>query len=365
MAALKHQLIAYVAVVATAFSAEAHAIAPFCVYDSQFNHDEIYHRQDLNACARGEHYIRLPGDIYPPLSVLDRTINRNNAVLNLDPNDYYRDFTVSQGVVLRVPSGTVLRVFRHFINNGTIEVDTAAAGSRRNVSAAGDIPASAPAHPGLSFGAAADGQVSGAFTISGSRVLPGHPNIENLFSLRPGLVGGGGGGAGEFDGGRGGGTFVVLARGAIRNNGTITALGGAAFPGGGGGGGGGMIVLAAEERARNFGVINVTGGRGGESLIIDSVAAAPGGGGGAGIVYFVSPEIVTGTITANGGAGGTLVEANAGTASVFVGGGSGGSLIGVGGSGGGVSAGSLQQAQVGGLGATESVTSRPSSLASF
>lgn len=347
----------------TLSSLPAVAVPPFCVGRLSPDNQVDYHH-DRNSCYDNEQYLRLPGDLYPQMSMVDKIVNRNEA-FNWEPDEYYRDFTVSAGVTLTIPSGTVIRVFRNFVNNGTIVIQPAAAGARRGTPGASGSPSYAPAHPGLSFGPAADGQVSTASTVSGgSSLLTNYPKVENLLRFRPGPLGGGGGGAGTAGGGPGGGTFVVLARSAIRNNGTITALGAPGFAGGGGGGGG-LIILAAEDGARNFGTINVSGGPGGPSSTLNLRGAGPGGGGGAGIVYFVSPEVVTGTITAAGGARGNLVDANASGASVFIGGGSGGSLIGIGGRGGSISAGTIQQAEAGTNGrGFKSVTSRPSSFGS-
>ncbi len=83
------------------------------------------YRQDASSCTRGEHYQRLPGDIYPSLSAVDRVINRNEA-FSWEPDEYYRDLTVPAGVPLTVPSGTVIRVFRHFITKPS----TVAGGAR-------------------------------------------------------------------------------------------------------------------------------------------------------------------------------------------------------------------------------------------
>ena len=319
------------------FASESAAIAPYCVADQQFGDaNSVYLREGRTSCPLGEHYTHLPGDIFPTLTTADLTLQSNMAV-NIGPNEYYRDIIVPDGATVTIPSGTVFRCYRNFINHGTINVSPAAAGSNRHVAGMvyGQVGGH-PAHPGLSFTIASDGDISTSGSADGGdAILSQYPSVRSYFKIAQGSIGGGGGGGGKNGGGSGGGTLTIIARHRIYTDGRINARGAAGWPGGGGGAGG-IVTLIGENRARNFGTIDVSGGDGGDSSISDNVAGAPGGGGAAGIVYFVSATVRTGNIVHDGGDAGQVVSADASSAYTVVGGGAGGGLIKAGGNGGSV-----------------------------
>src|SRR5262249_9364779 len=144
-----------------------------------------------------------------------------------DPNLQFGDFTVGQGQVVTVASGTVIRCLGAFTNQGTIQVETHALGSMFNT-LGNAVPYITFGNPGLSLrppgmGIAASSNASAAIGGIGA---PGVSRSVARSVLRPGPIGGGGGGGSDSAlGGSGGGTLTILCRGAITNGGTIEANG--------------------------------------------------------------------------------------------------------------------------------------------
>lgn len=276
----------------------------------------------------------------------DTTLNTTDH-----PNPQYTDITIDAGRTLTVPSGTVLRCTGSFTNNGTISVQTFAAGGRiAGIDASTAMPAMRIAHPGVAKSAAMNPEYGDDTAIQtggsgGARLT----EYEALHILMPGAAAGGGGGAAGINdsGVSGGGSLVVLCRGAISNNGVITANGAS---GGGGGGAGGILVLASAASVTNGapGIISANGAAGAAS----DTNEGPSGGGGGGIVHLLAPVITianAANVTVNGGAAGSGAE-NV-TLSPRTGGAGGGACGGAGGNGGNVSADdSVTAATAGGAG---------------
>ncbi len=277
----------------------------------------------------------------------------------------FTNVIINAGQTLTVESGTVLRLTGNFTNNGTITVNSYAAGAFLVISptASNTVPSVAPAGNGV---AAAPGSI-GAFGTDAVLLVGGSIGIgmaeavaRNL--LHPGVLGGSGGGSafsGEGGGG-GGGSFVVLAEGAVVNNGVIQALGTSVIQGGGGGGGG-IVILASRTSVTNSntGTISVAGGSGSPS----TASNGAGGGGGGGIIHLMSPTTPTntGTLTVAGGAAGS--NAIAVTDSPRIAGAGGGSCYGAGGSGASVTTGNVSQSNsAGNSGISILTTADPTSL---
>jgi hypothetical protein len=258
----------------------------------------------------------------------------------------FTDFTVSAGVTLVVPSGTVIRCSGTFTNEGTIVVEPSAAGARRSVITPEFTTARTEiaAHPGLATAGAQSGDFGDSSAPRfGGAGAPGIGPDRARTLLQPGFIGGGGGGAAGLDlidgvtadvGANGGGVLVVIAAGAIVIRGTVVADGDG---GTGGGGAGGLIVFASRTRIElaPSALLRAAGGAGenGDSN------EAPSGGGGGGIVHLLAPVIDDlGATEVSGGAEGTL-SSFALSAVERGGGGGGGALGGNGGHGGGVEAG--------------------------
>jgi collagen type VII alpha len=222
------------------------------------------------------------------------------------------DFSVSSGVTLTVPSGTVIRATGTATIMGTIVV--AAGGSQ-----------------GLYLQPAEFGPST---TAGGGVALPVY-SLKKI--VHPGTFGGGNGGfVSSGNGfinantGVGGGSISIYAAGAISISGSITANGGPGeeFAGSttldaycGGGGAGGIIILASSTSISNTGApgLAVNGGAGAAAIVNGSTdGCEPGGGGGGGILHLLSPSNTLGTLTTNytytGGAAGTGTPANVGDA---------------------------------------------------
>jgi hypothetical protein len=192
-------------------------------------------------------------------------------------------FSISSGVTLYVPSGTVIRATGMVTISGTIVVE-----------------------PGGAQGLAAF-QASQA-SVSGSAALP--PSVLQKLS-NPGLFGGGNGAMESADGtaGYGGGSLVILAGGSISISGSIDANGSAgadeSFNGGNasGGGAGGIIILASKVSIVNTGTLSAVGGAGGPANASND--HDNGGGGGGGLIHLFSPSNTPGSTALTGGAAGT------------------------------------------------------------
>ena len=249
----------------------------------------------------------------------------SNTTLD-DSNPQYTDFTVQNGVVLTVKSGTVIRCSGNFVNSGTIVVEPAL----RDHPRLGENGQSLSLASANSGGVEAPGGQGGA--ALGAGVAKG--------LLRFGLLGGGNGYRDQGDsGGDGGGNFTVLALGTITNNGSILANGANAAVQARGGGAGGIVALVSAATVTNNGVIQANGGNGAALRATDpsSTGQGPGGGGGGGIVHLIAPTIgATGTISVTGGSGGSAGGVGAISAPVYLGGGGGGGCGGDGGDGGAV-----------------------------
>jgi hypothetical protein len=220
------------------------------------------------------------------------------------------NFSVSSGVTLTVPSGTVIRATGTVVVSGTILVLQSAM-------------------PGYEASAADSGGDAGI-------ALPAF-TLRQL--LKPGPRGGASGGetpVGAFsptDAGLGGGSIVILSEGAMTISGSITANGGGlgsdSYGDSLGGGAGGIIILASKTSIDNTGTLSATGSQGNPAgyAVSGGILYAPGGGGGGGVVHLLSPNNVAGTVNLNGGGGGS------GSATSYTGGNGGGASGGNGGVG--------------------------------
>jgi hypothetical protein len=285
-----------------------------------------------------------------------------NSAPPVNPN--FASVTINAGQTLTVPAGTTIRCSGAFTNNGTLVVNTGAAGRGTNFSA-GSPASSGPisaAHAGDSFGSATGGTF--------------HDNsIAELVGLNAGIGGvgipqavartsfdqfrmGGGAGAGAVNGGNGGGLVKIYCAGSIINSGAINADG-ATGGGGVGGGGGGIVILASRTSVGNTGTISAAGGNGG----VDGFAFGASGGGGGGIVVMVSPTApVAGTTNVSGGAGATATNTQA--TKGRLGGMGGGASGGNGGVGGTVSSSGVNASSAGGAaGYTLTIVADPAYMA--
>ena len=238
--------------------------------------------------------------IYGDGSALDRTVSAAESLA--DSNLQFANFTVASGVVLTVPSGTIIRCTGTFTNDGIITVQSFARGGFGAGDDATDLGAVAPPSSGISARAAGQGEFGDNSGLrNGGAGGIGLSESEARWVLNPGLLGGGGGAASDDSGAPGGGTFIILARGGIVNNGTINADGFSALNAGSGGGGGGIIILASHTEVANNGTLTARGGNGENA----DTNEAPSGGGGGGIIHLAAPAIpALGTRTVTGGTGG-------------------------------------------------------------
>jgi hypothetical protein len=223
-------------------------------------------------------------------------------------------FTIPSGVVLNVPSGTVIHATNTVTITGTLVVG--------NGTSSGTTPAYTPTWGSSPYtGAAASGGLGWVATqngYSGSGVpfsVALSPfTLRKL--LRPGPLGGSPGGSDPPYHGLGGGSLVIAAEGAISISGGIYATGGNGQQDntsgyGNGGGGGGIIILASETSITNTGTIDVNGGVGAAGNGSNGLPYTSGGGGGGGTVHLLAPSITAGTIDVSGGAGGGADTDNA------------------------------------------------------
>jgi len=207
-------------------------------------------------------------------------------------------FSISSGVTLTTPSGTMIHATGAVSISGTLTV---------RVGAAQGLYITPPANSG-----------------SGGIALPPF-TLRKL--LKPGPFGGGNGGLYAPNGtsGYGGGSLVILAAGAITigaagsiaANGSVGADEGTAY--GDGGGAGGIIILASGTSITNSGSLVAIGAPGAPAVAGINDA---GGGGGGGLIHLLAPSVTAGTRTVTGGpAGSGSVNGNA---SAFGGGAMGG-----------------------------------------
>lgn len=233
------------------------------------------------------------------------------------------DLLIEAGVVLRIPSGTVIRCTGSFVNRGSIIVERGL-GQAQRVGDNGSL-ITIPSSRGQSAQGGA-----------GGRALP----QAAIVSLRPGLFAGGEGARTVNDsGGEGGGSLFIISRGQLRNEGTISANGGNATQSGRGGGAGGFLVFGSEDSILNLGRLEVSGGAGAAFSPSgpEDAGLGPGGGGGGGIVFLISPSVTSsGPAQLSGGSGGGGVGVI--TALFYTGGWGGGGSGGKGGAGGNVAA---------------------------
>jgi len=191
-------------------------------------------------------------------------------------------FSVSGGVTLYVPSGTVIRAIDAVAISGTIVVE-----------------------PGGGQGLYAF-QAS-VTSLSGSVALPSSV-LQKLSN--PGIFGGGDGAMELGDGtaGYGGGSLVILAGGSISISGSIDANGSAgadeSVNGGNasGGGAGGILILASKVSIDSTGSLSAAGGVGGPANASND--HDNGGGGGGGLIHLFSPSNTPGSTNVTGGAAG-------------------------------------------------------------
>ena len=238
----------------------------------------------------------------------------------------FNNFTVQSGVTLSVPSGTVIRCWGTFTNNGSIIVTYGAPGG---FAASDEMPLHGyerVANSGISAASAAWGE---CFTApnGGAHGGSGGVGISKAAATLLRYPGANAGGASGLYG-DGGGSLVVLAKAGISNNGVITADGKTDL---GAGGGGGVIILASSTSVINAGTLNARGGAGGAADVSSNLGA--GGGGGGGIVHLIAPTLQTGTYSVAGGAGGAE-DAHAPGPSYYCAGAGGGASGGNGGAGG-------------------------------
>jgi hypothetical protein len=199
------------------------------------------------------------------------------------------NFTISSGVTLTVPSGTMIRA------TGTVLID-------------GNLTINGGGAQGL-YQAAQDFN-SG----NGGVALPAFAQRQ---LLHPGPFGGGNGGASSpsstYGAGHslGGGSIVILAEGSITIGGSavITADGTAGIQDttlvfSDGGGAGGIIILASKTSIVNSGTVEARGGSGAAAISGQTDPAAAGGGG---IIHLLGPSgsIVAGTTNVTAGATGS------------------------------------------------------------
>jgi hypothetical protein len=196
------------------------------------------------------------------------------------------NFSISSGVTLHVPSGTVIRATGTVTISGTLMVDPGAA-------------------QGLySIAVTANGNAYGGVALSAS--------IQRRLT-NPGIFGGGNGGANNVivqNYGVGGGSLSIFAAGAltIEPGALISANGGngghetAGYADGGGAGG--IILLASKTLIYNAGTVSANGGNGAPSGSTPGGPVDSGGGGGGGIIHFFAPsgQLTKGTAYVNGGA---------------------------------------------------------------
>jgi len=275
--------------------------------------------------------------IYGDGSAGNKTVTSGGTLA--DANMQYNDFAVHSGATLTVPSGTVIRCTGSFTNNGTIQVETGAAGGVRSGADASTIEEmSAGAHSGISTQAAAASELgNNTASRTGGRGGRGMTEVAARALRFVGPNAGGGGGCADPDNceaGSGGGSLVILCDGPITNNGSISADG-ADSPLAGGGGGGGVLILASRTSVTNSstGTISADGGDGAAS---DSDQGASGGGGG-GVLHLIAPMVDNdGYATAVGGLAGAPGASGSVSDMLRAGGGSGGACGGNGGDGGAV-----------------------------
>ncbi len=236
-------------------------------------------------------------NIYGDGSAGDVVINANTDWSTTPPtngNFMFNSLTISGGVTLTVPSGTVIQCKTTFSNSGTITVKHGTLGR---------------AWAGNADGGNTD--VLGN-TMASRKAYPNSETYRRLTNL--GIKGGSAGGTGGHVstttfGGNGGGTFTVLASTSITNGGTINASGQTSptpteRPGSGGGGGG-FVLLASNGNITNSGTVNSSGGNGGNAG--SGGLDYGGGGGGGGLIHYISPnaDAVAGTSNVSGGSAGT------------------------------------------------------------
>lgn len=275
----------------------------------------------------------------------DLTVSAGNTLdlttafgVNSLPNKHNLDFqNITINGHLLLPSGTVLKATGNVSINGTITVFS--------------TPNGLTPHPGVSF--------SAPESFFGGAALPAL--AAGSLSKAPMLAGGGGKRTANGSGGEGGGGLTIYAQGqiAIAVAGAINANGANATNtattgdiGGPGGGAGGVVVLASPV-IQNAGVIRANGGNGGSGLnaIANTTGAGGGGGGGGGTVVLISNTLTnTGSIFTNGGAAGTDALVFGGSNNPGQGGGACGGAGGAAGNSGVSNTGPATAAQAGGAG---------------
>ena len=224
-------------------------------------------------------------------------------------NNQYTDFTVSNGVTITVPSGTVIRCTGSFSNFGQIVVSPWAEGGYIKTPPSFDfanvLASAGSPHPGVGRGLPRtpevrpyddSGEVVGG--LGGQGI--GDSNVAKNLPRRGPIGGGGGAGAPGATGGEGGGAIYIISQNDLTNAaGAVISANGEDNSGvGGGAGAGGVVLLASGTRVINEGTIEALGGDGGPG----DFYAANGGGGGGGIVHRIAPAFGgVGAINVDGG----------------------------------------------------------------
>ncbi|EER58588.1 collagen triple helix repeat protein, partial [Acidovorax delafieldii 2AN] len=259
---------------------------------------------------------------------------------SLNGHHHLQFTTISIAGTLKVPSGTVLRAMGDVTVGGSILV----------LPGTSDAAMGQP-HPGIALAAA--GLPQGGV---------GLPALAASLVKKPAAAAGGAGYVPNAlnTGGNGGGALVVLAGGnvIVASGGSIDASGigaqNTASSGdvpGAGGGAGGILVLAARGGITVSGLLRANGGAGSSAFngnAGNTQGVGAGGGGGGGIIHFVasSSPSITGSVLANGGPAG--FDQLLGTTALA--GGGGGASGGTGGAGGAMILGISQPAQAGSAG---------------
>lgn len=269
--------------------------------------------------------------IYGDGSAGDLHVTASNDLLTLaaDGNLQFASVIIDAGVVLSVPSGTIIRCTGSLTNAGTIQVTPGESGGGNN-----GVPGEGVSHASAGNSSRSTNNTS---ILAGGTGGKGLSQNEAMIMLEvtPKAGGAGGGLFGNLldVGGSGGGGLLVLAKGALLNDitGSIIADGKPGTMIGAGGGAGGVVILASASHVTNAGQISAIGGNGAGAAF----NTAGSGGGGGGIVHLISPSITaSGTVSVDPGTHG--VAGGAGNDGSRASGGGGGACGGNGGAGGDV-----------------------------
>ena len=272
----------------------------------------------------------------------------SNWITDPPPNNnfMFMNFTINDGIILTVASGTIIRVKQNFTNNGFIIVQPPLLGESV-INPSGPEGTISPVYNQIVVAA---NSLMTPYQYQNNKVAKvyggtAYPKAILINLLNPGILGGGNGAVGAYQtssitafgntqAGGGGGTLSIYVKCTFINNGNISANGGKVpitSYGGNGGGAGGIIIIASKQNIVNNGSINANGSDGSTGIITFSQPNPhSGGGGGGGLIHILSPNANTlMNINVNGDNPGTSVGSDAGDY-----GGGGGAMGGDGGNGG-------------------------------